>query len=243
MIPVTPSSHAPPIRVLVADDHETVLWGLCQLVESAKPRFDLRGRAKTADELLNHEHLSECDVVVVDLGMTRRNSMDVIETLVSKNQKRVVVLTGSLDPITHRDAIRRGARGLVLKSEPADSLLQAIEAVQAGLLQVNPDVSSSIARLGLDDTAASPDLPNGVRPKRGVASLTPKELDVIVAVVRNRSAKALVAADALGISEHTLRNHLTTIYSKLGLGGKIDLYDFALKHGIVKGDLSSPGGD
>jgi DNA-binding NarL/FixJ family response regulator len=230
-----------PIRVMLADDHETVLWGLCQLVESAGPVMELVGRAKTANELLSHPKLYETDVVVVDLGMTRCNSLDVIETLRQQRHLNVVVLTGSVDPVMHREAMRKGARGLVLKSEPAESLLQAITAVQAGHLQINGDVSASIAKLAASEAGVWL-APEHERPKRGVASLTPKEREVILVVVKHRSAKALVASDELGISEHTLRNHLTTIYSKLSLNGKIDLYDFALTHGLVAngGGAASP---
>ena len=68
-----------------------------------------------------------------------------------------------------------------------------------------------------------------------IASLTPKELDVIAAVVRHRGAKSLILADGLGISEHTLRNHLTAIYQKLQVQGRLELYVYAKEHGLGGG--------
>jgi hypothetical protein len=57
---------------------------------------------------------------------------------------------------------------------------------------------------------------------------------VVRTVVAQRGAKSLVVADALGISENTLRNHLTVIYSKLRVAGKVDLYAFAIEHGLAQ---------
>jgi DNA-binding CsgD family transcriptional regulator len=90
--------------------------------------------------------------------------------------------------------------------------------------------------------APSRTTPQDVHSRR-VDSLTPKERQVVGALVQHRGAKSLAVADALGMSEHTLRNHLTVIYSKLGVHGKLNLYVYAIEHGLapapaVAGSLS-----
>ena len=124
-------ARVPAIRVLLADDHAVTLWGLGQLVESAQPRMRVAGTAKSCRELLAHHALAETDVVLLDLGLGDANAIDCVRELVDRGV-RVVLLTGDLDTAHHREAVMRGARGVVLKSQPTDSILAAIERVHAG---------------------------------------------------------------------------------------------------------------
>src|SRR5438477_264044 len=90
----TPTTHARPIRVLLADDHAVTLWGLRQLVESAYPRMSVSGTVTTCTELLSHPALSDTDVVVLDLSLRDASAMDCVPRLVSDAGVKVVVLTG-----------------------------------------------------------------------------------------------------------------------------------------------------
>jgi DNA-binding NarL/FixJ family response regulator len=73
-----------------------------------------------------------------------------------------------------------------------------------------------------------------------IASLTPKERQVVQALVQHRGAKSLVVAETLAMSEHTLRNHLTVIYSKLNVHGRLELYAYALEHGLAQQGMPQP---
>ena len=219
------------IRVLLADDHTVTLWGLRQLVDSARPGMCVSGTATSCAELLAHPALSQTDVVLLDLGLGDANAIDCVRQLVNDAGVKVVLLTGDLDPSHHREAVMRGARGVVLKSQPTEHILQAIERVHAGEVCFDGSLMSML--LG-----AVPGLP-GARPAAKddatlrIETLTPKERQVIQAIVRHRGAKSLVVAEELGMSEHTLRNHLTVVYSKLHVQGKLDLYAFALQHRLA----------
>jgi len=226
---VTPATR--PIRVLLVDDHALLLWGLRQLVESTRPLMVVSGSAATCSELLAHSALAHTDVVVLDLGLRDACALDCVPQLVSQAGVKVIVLTGDLNPSHHRDAVMRGARGVVLKSHPTEHILQAIERVHAGEVWLDGALMSMV--LG--------GMP-GLAPARGSGedehsrrnhSLTAKERQVVQAMVKHRGAKSLVVADALGMSEHTLRNHLTVIYSKLGVQGKLNLYVYALENGLA----------
>jgi DNA-binding NarL/FixJ family response regulator len=221
-----------PIRVLLADDHAVTLWGLRQVVESARPKMTVSGTAASCTELMSHPALAQTDVVLLDLGLRDASSLDCMPKLVGHAGLKVVVLTGDSNPKRHRDAVMCGARGVVLKSQPIDSVLDAVTRVHAGEVCFDGSLMSmlldSVPGMAPATRAPSPDAP-----ARRIESLTPKEREVVQAQVKHRGAKCLTVAEALHMSEHTLRNHLTVIYSKLGVTGKLDLYVFATEHGLA----------
>ena len=242
------SAHARegPIRVLLADDHLVTLWGLRQLIESAAPRLSVSGTAHSCAELLAHSALPQTDVVLLDLRLRDANAIDCVAPLVNEAHVQVVLLTGDVNPSHHRDAVLRGARGVVLKSQPTQTILDAIVRVHAGevwfdgslmsmLLGAVPGLPSSNRQTGQAGNSAARSGPRDDAARR-IATLTPKERQVIKAMVKHRGVKNLVVADALGMSEHTLSNHLTTIYGKLGVPGKLSLYVYAIEHRL--GDAS-----
>ena len=241
-----PSALAParPIRVLLVDDHAVTLWGLRQLVDSAQPGMCVAGTATSCAELLAHPALPQTDVVLLDLGLRDANSIDCVRQLVNDAGVKVVLLTGDLDPSHHREAVMRGARGVVLKSQPTQHVLDAIERVHAGEVCFDGSLMSMLlgAVPGLPGARLAPQDDASLR----IETLTPKERQVIQAIVRHRGAKSLVVADALGMSEHTLRNHLTVIYSKLNVQGKLNLYVHAIEHQLAPdasrlGQHAAPG--
>ena len=234
-----PVARARPIRVLLADDHAIMLWGLRQLVESASPRMTVSGTATSCSELLSHPALAETDVVLLDLGLRDASSLGCLRQLVSEAGVKVVVLTGDPNPKQHRDAVLGGARGVVLKSQPSDAVLEAVERVHAGEVSFDGSLMSML----LDSVPGLAHKPHGVSHDSyagRIKSMTPKELEVVRSVVLHRGAKSTVVADALGMSEHTLRNHLTVIYSKLGVHGKLDLYVYAVEHGLAPPRSADP---
>ncbi len=222
---------AQPIRVLLADDHAITLWGLGRLVESAAPRMAVSGTAATVEELLAHPALHDTDVVLLDLSLGHACALDCLPQLISEGVK-VVVLTGDLNAAHHRDAVMRGARGVVLKSQSPDAVLEALERVHSGEVCFAGSLMSmllgAVPGVAPNSRSASQD-PDA----RRIDSLTPKERQVVEAIVRHRGEKSLAVADALSMSEHTLRNHLTVIYSKLNVHGKINLYVYAVEHGLA----------
>lgn len=214
-----------PIRVFLVDDHRATLWGLERLVGTAQ-RLQLAGSATSIAELLASPESREADVIVIDLDLGGHDSSDSFAELLSTYGAKVLVLTGARDLDAHRRAVLAGARGVVRKEEPVDVLLRAIEKVHEGDVWVNRALIGDIMNmLTGSKKAAAPD-------DARIATLTPKEVEVIGAVVRYKGAKSLVIADDLGISEHTLRNHLTAIYHKLEVHGRLELYLYAKERGI-----------
>jgi two-component system, NarL family, nitrate/nitrite response regulator NarL len=115
-----------PIRVLLVDDHDHVLWGLRKLIEGVWPRMKVTGTAKTVPQALAALQTGKPDVVVLDLFVGKDNSLDHLADIAACGAA-ILVLTNSRNPATHRRAMQGGARTVVLKEEPAEVLLHEIE--------------------------------------------------------------------------------------------------------------------
>ncbi len=215
-----------PIRVFLVDDHRATLWGLERLIDSAADRMRLVGTATSLAEMRCAAGCREADVIVLDLDLGGENCADSLGELLRELRARVLVLTGARDEESHRRAVLGGARGVVRKEEPVDTLLRAIEKVHEGEVWLNRALIGSV----MSALTGGPSAPDDDAPK--IASLTAKEHEVIRTVLRHKGAKSLVLAADLGISEHTLRNHLTVIYHKLGVRGRLELYLYAKEHGL-----------
>ncbi len=232
---MTASEATRTIRVLLTDDHALVLWGLRQLIDSARPRMAVIGTATSARELMEHPSLRDTDLVLLDLGLPDGDPVECIRRLTASGFK-VLVLTGNLNVAQHMEAVKAGARGVVLKSHSTELLLRAIDRVHAGEVWVEralmAQLLGSITGAGAAASAAAQPAQN--EQAQRIASLTPKERQVVQALVQHRGAKSLVVAETLAMSEHTLRNHLTVIYSKLNVHGRLELYAYALEHGLAQ---------
>lgn len=213
-------SEAKPINVFLVDDHRTILWGLEQLVRSAAPRMAVAGTATSCAEMFAGLACIAPDVILLDLDLGGESGLDCLEKLGRQSAARVLVLTGSSDPEIHQRAVVRGARGVVHKQQSAEVILRAIEKVSGGEIWLDG------ANLGRVMTALAS--AKGADPQAAkIAELTAKERQIVTAVVTEKAARNKAIADKLHMSEHTLRNHLTTIYSKLEVQGRMELYLYA----------------
>lgn len=128
----------------------------------------------------------------------------------------------------------RGARGFVHKSEPAEVILKAIAHVHAGEVWLD---RATVGKVFTSFSGGGPRRCGEARDSRD--ALTPAERRVIAQVVRHKSAPNKVIADALGISTHTLRNHLASIYGKLSLNRRLDLVLYAIERKLDREPAAS----
>ena len=219
-----------PIRVFVAEDHQITLWGLTRLIDSSSG-MEVVGTASSRTELLNHDAAASADVILLDLDLAGEDTGASLGSLRQRCPGRVLVLTGSDDIAKHRAAVMKGARGVVHKSEPAETILRAIEKVNEGQIWLHRALLGEVMGLLTDGNPAALSRPADPDARR-IASLTPREREIVVTMVGRAGAKQLAVADELGMSEHTLRNHLTTIYSKLNVRGRLELHVYASAHGL-----------
>lgn len=129
-----------PIRVLLVEDHDHVLWGLRKLIEGEWPRMKVAGTARTVPQAVAALREGRPDVVVLDLFLGEDNSLDHLPELQASGAV-ILVLTGSRDPDMHRRAMQGGACAVVLKEQPAEVLLHEIERAKPAR---QPDCPSAV---------------------------------------------------------------------------------------------------
>jgi len=222
-----PSMPIPIIRVLLIEDHAVVRAGLRMLIES---RQDLKvvGEAANHADALAVVAREQPDIILLDLDLGTENGLDLLPRLrAAAGQARVLVLTGVGDAQGHRQAIRRGARGLVLKEQSPEVLLKAITKVHAGEVWLDRTLLASV----LDEIAVGETRPANAEANR-ITTLTERERDVIALVGEGLKNKQIGAR--LSITETTVGHHLTSIFAKLGVESRLELMLFAHRHGITK---------
>ena len=218
-----------PIGVFLVDDHKTVLWGLERLIESTSPQMGVVGMAENCEELFSKLAAAKPDLILLDLDLGGTNSLDCLEKLKACSSARVLILTGSSDPGVHQHAVVHGARGVVHKQVAANVLLRAIEKVYQGEIWLDHNT------LGRVMTTLSIGGQKSVETRK-LDLLTNKQRQIVLTVAEQKSAPVKVIAEKLFMSEHTLRNHLTAIYDKLQVTGRMELYLYAVSH-MQSGEL------
>ncbi|MDP9600995.1 response regulator transcription factor [Variovorax sp. NFACC27] len=217
---------AHPIGVLLVDDHQTMLWGLSRLIDGEHPRMKVVGTARCCEDAVATSESLAPDVIVLDLDLDGHCALDILPKLVSNEVSRVVVLTAEREQRTLDLAVLHGARGVMRKDAPAQQVIDSIERVYNGELCVD---AQSIGRVFYELTAVKK--PQKADPEASRrASLTQKEREIINTVVAGSGASNKALAAKLFVTEHTLRNHLTSIYQKLGVSNRLELYIYAVKH-------------
>lgn len=116
-----------PIRVLLVDDHQHVLWGLGRLIEGEGPHMEVAGTARTVSEALTAVREAQPDVVLLDICLGEENSLDYLPRFLETKGMAVLVLTGTGDAELHQRAVEGGAWDVIKKGEPAEVLLEKIE--------------------------------------------------------------------------------------------------------------------
>lgn len=221
-----------PIRVFLIDDHRSILWGLERLIESGTPPMKVVGSATSHTEALQTLNGTSPDVILLDIDLGKESGIDAIPRLIeAASTSKILVLTGLRDRTVHDKAVLAGARGVVEKEAPAQTILTAIAKVHEGQLWVDRAAASRIfvefSRRGNAAQAPDPE-------QEKIASLTDRERQIVMGVAANAGSTARTIAEMLHISEHTLRNHLTSIYDKLDVANRLELFAYAHKHGLTK---------
>ncbi len=215
-----------PIRVMLISDLQIVSWGLEKLIQSAYPRLELAGSFRDSTGLEQTLPTLAVDVILLDLDGS--NDSETIKALCSMCTAKVLALAVTDDRARCDSAVIAGARGVVGKRESVATLLKAIEKVHDGELWIDRAATSRIFdQLAQDKNSGyrSPD-------QKKISALTKRELQTITEITMDASATGRLIAQRLNISENTLRNHLNSIYAKLGLSSRLELFLYAKRHTI-----------
>lgn len=209
----------PPIRLLVADDHEIVREGLCTLF-SEEPGLLVVGEAKSGEEAVRLAVDLAPDVVLMDLMMPGIDGIEATRRILAQAPGvRILVLTTFADEPHVRRAIAAGAHGFLLKDVLKEELLRSIRAVAEGRPALHAEAQRHLMR-------------RVVGGGRSVAEeLTERELAVLQLIGRGRSNKEI--AKALHLSEGTVKGHVSAVLAKLGVDDRTQAALFAVREGLV----------
>ena len=144
---------------------------------------------------------------------------------------KILVLTAVRDETVHHKAVLAGARGIVAKEARAETILAAIAKVHEGEIWLD---RVATGRLLVEVSRKSAQLDTDNPEQKKIAQLTVREREIIAVAAAHAGLTARAIAEKLNISEHTLRNHLTSIYEKLGVANRLELYAYAHQHKLAK---------
>jgi len=219
-----------PIRVLIVDDHRCILWGLERLIQSGMPAMEVVGSATNCAEALDLMDKAAPDIILLDLDLGTESGLDAISLFRARSSAKILVLTALQDKSVHGQAVLAGARGVIEKVAPADAILSAIVKVDQGQLWLD---RTTIGRI-LGEFSSQDPAPKVDPEQQKISSLTDREREIVAAMSNHAGVPASGVAEKLHISEHTLRNHLTAIYCKLGVTSRLGLFAYAQSHGLDK---------
>ena len=207
-----------PIRVGIVDDHALVLEGL-RLILEAQADMDVVGEASDAAGALAIAAAQMPDVMLVDLTLDGADGLALVRDLKARHPRtRVIAVTMHIHEETVRQAFLAGVAGYVVKGAASGELVAAIRAVADNQHYVHPVVASVV-------------VVDSLRWLRQADRLSAREIEVLKLVTAGHTAAE--TGDALGISAHTVRRHLSNVAAKVGVRGRVALTRYALEHHLV----------
>jgi two-component system, NarL family, response regulator DevR len=210
------------IHIIIVDDHALVRLGLTTLIND-QPNMQVVGEAGSGTEALRMVERFQPEVVLMDIRMPGESGIEATRAILSRFPRtRVVILTSFADDELVLRAIQAGAAGYVLKQADNQDLLRAINAAAQGEASLDPATTArllqQVRQLGrLADEDA-------------FRALSEREMQVLAEVARGKTNAEI--AEALSLSEKTVRNHVSAILEKLNLSNRVELATYAVEHHI-----------
>lgn len=208
------------LRIMLVDDHEVVRLGLRSLLER-HASFEVVAEADTEQGAVEQALEHSPDIVLMDIRLAGGSGVVATELIMDKlPETKIIMLTSYAEDEMLFSAIRAGAVGYVLKQVGSGDLLRAIEATARGESTLDPSLTqrvfSEVRRSIQREEAAA------------FGDLTPQEMHVLSLIAEGRTNREI--ADALFLSEGTVRNYVSSILSKLGVSNRAEAAAYAIQH-------------
>lgn len=221
------ASALPTIRIVVADDHPVVRFGVRNMLMN-EPGFAVVGEAEDGDDAITQTIELEPDILLLDLLMPRLPGLEAMRAIMTKSPRvKIVLLTSTISQQQIIEALQIGARGIVLKDSVVGDLAQALRAVLGGDYWIGGERVANLLKAlqALQAQVAA-------LPERKTYGLTPRELEVVTCIVEGCSNRDI--ATQFAISEETVKRHLSNVFDKTGVSTRLELALFAIAHKLVE---------
>jgi len=214
-------------RIVIADDHPIFRDGLRGLIETDED-FMLAGQATDGEQAAALAKKLKPDVLLLDLMLPKLTGLQVLAQLAGDPglaTMKTILLTAAIDEDQITEALRLGAKGVVLKDTATELLIKSIHCVVDGEYWVGRNnVGGLIQALRMAHTKRPEDSVNKF-------ALTARELEIVTAIVEGYSNKEI--ARKFSISEQTVKHHLSSIFDKVGVSNRLELALFSVNHQLV----------
>ncbi|WP_409289605.1 response regulator [Peribacillus sp. SCS-37] len=211
------------MKVLIADDHHVVRRGLSMFLQTQED-ITVVGEAGNGEEAVALSLELKPDIILMDLDMPVLNGIEATKRIKEKQPDACILILTSFSDRDHvLPAIEAGAAGYQLKDIEPDELVRIMKKVAAGENQLHPKAATQLI------SAISG---AGNSEKKAISDLTRRELEVLIEIASGKSNKAI--SSALFITEKTVKTHVSSILSKLGVADRTQAALYAIKHGLIK---------
>jgi len=212
------------IRVLLADDHTLFRKGIRNILEEM-PDVEVVGEAATGSEAVEKACALVPDVILMDIKMPEATGIEATRQILQENPHiGIILVTMYDDPESAFAGMRAGARGYVLKEAEPEELRRAVVAAQRGEVMLCPIIASKV----LDHFRAEV---GSVSRPLPYEQLTRRELEVLQSAADGLTNREI--AERLCITEKTVKNHISNIFSKLNVNDRTQAILYALRQGLV----------
>jgi DNA-binding NarL/FixJ family response regulator len=215
-------------HVLIASDRPIFRDGLTQVLE-AEPGFEIVGRGCSVGKSLHVARRLKPDIVLLDFDIAPCMNGDALKRLSSLPSVHTVILGAADEKERILEVLQMGVRGLVSRESPVEVLIRCMRSVMAGQYWIGRGSMDGIVNAL---RSAMPD--SDSQPKANKFGITRREMEIVAAVALGQSNR--VIAKKLSISVQTVKHHLTNIFDKLGVSGRLELAIFATNHKLVSPD-------
>ncbi len=211
-----------PLRIILVDDHEVVRLGLASLL-ARHPQFEIVGEAGSASEAVEKVLQLKPDIVVMDIRLPGKSGIEACREISDKQpETKVIMLTSYAEDELLFDAIAAGASGYVLKQIGSGELVRALETVGRGESLIDPALTQRVfAKVREAARRAEGD---------AFASLSEQEMRILALIAQGKTNREI--ATQVFLSEKTVRNYVSSIFSKLNLSTRAQAAAYAVQHRV-----------
>jgi two-component system nitrate/nitrite response regulator NarL len=220
----SPDAASRRVRVLIADDHQMFREALRRMLQT-EPGIEVAGEASSGSDVVKLVSEVPADILLLDMQMPGGSGLDVLRQLAEHGTPiHTILLTGTANRQQVVESIRLGARGVVLKDASLDVLIKSIRHVMLGNYWVGHERIGDLIE-GVHAAEAAREA------RRPAETLTRRELDIMRAVAEGATNKEI--GTRFNLSEQTVKNHLSTIFDKVGVSSRLELALYAVNRRLI----------